>query len=76
MEERPLHILEAGLVNTTRVQPNITSTMRSSADYLFNSHDLYRHIVQRQEELQPGLKLEDEEETVYSCISGYELKTL
>lgn len=42
--------------------------------HLYYSH-LYRHSVQQQEELQPGLKLEDEEELGLLSIQWLQTKT-
>lgn len=54
----------------------VTCWLTDLSSYLFESH-LYRHIVQQRGELQPGLKLEDEEENdVYSWFSGYKQETL
>lgn len=72
MEERPLHIFKAGLVNTTRVEPNFARRCTLRGQWLTERPigfipQPYRHSVRQQEELQPGLKVEDEEENcVYS----------
>lgn len=46
----------------------VISWLRYLASYLFYSHQ-YRHSVQQQEELQQGLKLEDEVNRVSSWYS-------
>lgn len=49
--------------------------LRDLSTYLFNSHQ-YQHSFQQQEELQPGLKLEDEEENCVSLVTVLQIKTL
>lgn len=60
MEERPLHIFRAGLVN--RVQRFVLRGDVLNLKITSILFPPYWHSVQQHEELQPDLKLEDEDE--------------